>query len=255
MFGSHETKMLRKLVGLECMLSSKLRACFNKYIVARTFWKGMAVPVGMYAMEALVYSRKTIAKMEGIQNRVARKALGAGPQVAIEALQGEMGWFTFRERDIKTKLKFFGRVLLLSEERMVNRIGVKIMNGEIRSKWIIKVRRCAKSLGMDIKNVKGCTGGRKEWFVAVDKAVKDWGHRVWREGLAEKASLKLYASKRFIGRELFYDNSVGSRLLFNARCGCLPTQEYKARYDVNGIDTSCGLCKRGGRLSARFYRV
>ena len=40
-------------------------------------------------------------KLEVGQNRVARMALNAPRCAALEALRGDMGWSTFRERVIK----------------------------------------------------------------------------------------------------------------------------------------------------------
>ena len=42
--------------------------------------------------------------LETVQNRAARRGLGANRHVATEALRGVMGWSTFQERINKTKI-------------------------------------------------------------------------------------------------------------------------------------------------------
>ena len=239
-FSKQEDVMLTKLVKLEGMLGSRLRCCFNKYIVARTFWKGIAVPVGMYALESICYSTATMRRMEGVQCKVARKALGAPKKAAVESLQGEMGWSTFKEREAKAKLKFVGRLQLLGEDRMICRIFQEMVKGRINTKWSRKVMKLMGSVGID--RMKLANEGKKKWIKTVEKAVREWGLNAWKEGVAQKKSLKLYAYKTSICAEGFYDNSLGSRLLFAARCGCLPTQEYRGRY-IDRLDITCGLCR------------
>ena len=55
--------------------------------------------------------------LEIVQNRAARRGLGANRHVATEALRGEMGWSTFQERIDKTKLNYRVRLEHMSDKR------------------------------------------------------------------------------------------------------------------------------------------
>ena len=52
----------------------------------------------MYGTYVTAWNENEIDKLEVGQNRVARMALNAPRYAALEALRGDMGWSTFRER-------------------------------------------------------------------------------------------------------------------------------------------------------------
>ena len=62
-----------------------------------------------------------------IQNRVGRIGLGGNKYVAVEAIRGEMGWSSFKERGAKAILNFKVRMdnnrwILNFKVRMDNRV-------------------------------------------------------------------------------------------------------------------------------------
>ena len=70
----------------------------SKYDVLWEVRKSVAVPTIMYGMDVIPWTDNELEKLEVGQNRVARMALNAPRYAAIEALRGDMGWSTFRER-------------------------------------------------------------------------------------------------------------------------------------------------------------
>ncbi|KAH7980821.1 hypothetical protein HPB49_019474 [Dermacentor silvarum] len=61
--------------------------------------------------------------------------------------------------------------------------------------------------------------------------------------MESKSTLELYrGNKRGISAECFYDNSIGSSLLFEARAGALRTLVYRSRFQDTGMCTKCRLC-------------
>ena len=89
----------------------------NKCEVSRSLWKGVAVPHCLYGSEVTYYREGDIAQLEKVQNVVGRWGLGAPRSTAVEALAGEMGWSTFRERIIKGKLGFQKKIERMEDER------------------------------------------------------------------------------------------------------------------------------------------
>ncbi|KAH9369094.1 hypothetical protein HPB48_016737 [Haemaphysalis longicornis] len=62
------------------------------------------------------------------------------------------------------------------------------------------------------------------------------------EAAEAKPALAVYcAEKTSIGKELFYENSTGSGLLFEARSGMLRTRQLRAKYTA-GLDITCPNC-------------
>ena len=60
--------------------------------------------------------------MEVGQSRVVRMALNAPKYAAIEALKGDMGWSTFRERQVKATLRFKARLEQMDDARLVRKV-------------------------------------------------------------------------------------------------------------------------------------
>ena len=58
----------------------------------------MAVPHCLYGTEITEYRVEDINKLEIIQNTMGRWCLGAPRSTATEAIRGEMGWSTYKER-------------------------------------------------------------------------------------------------------------------------------------------------------------
>ena len=57
-----------------------------------------------------------------IQNRVGRIGLGGNKYVAVEAVRGEMGWSSFKERGAKAILNFKVRMDLMDNNRWVKKV-------------------------------------------------------------------------------------------------------------------------------------
>ena len=113
--------------------AARMRAC--KYEVLREVWKSVAVPSIMYGMDVMVWNESEIDKLEVAQNRVARMALNAPRYTAVEALRGDMGWSTFRERLVKATLRYKVRLERMDESRIARKVYLwNIMD----SKWAKK---------------------------------------------------------------------------------------------------------------------
>ena len=89
----------------------------NKYEVGRSLWKGMAVPHCLYGAEIIRFTEKNIQELEKVQDMTGRWGLGANRHTRLEAVRGDMGWSTFRERIAKGKLSFIKKIEGLDEDR------------------------------------------------------------------------------------------------------------------------------------------
>ncbi|KAF2356543.1 Armadillo-type fold [Trinorchestia longiramus] len=79
-------------------LSSVAKYRANKYECVRGIWKYVAVPSIMLGMNVMAWNGGDLEKLEVLQNRVGRLALGAPKWTAAEALRGDLGWSLFSER-------------------------------------------------------------------------------------------------------------------------------------------------------------
>ncbi|KAG0430090.1 hypothetical protein HPB47_023017 [Ixodes persulcatus] len=83
-----------------------------------------------------------------------------------------------------------------------------------------------------------------EWEREVRKKVRDQETQQWLKDAQSKTTLDVYvAHKRTIGSEdRLYDNSLRSRLLFEARAGALRTLSYRRHFDFTVTTSVCRVC-------------
>ena len=72
--------------------------------------------------------------------------------------------------------------------------------------------------------------------------IRDMLDKAWQKGMAEKKTLSRYREYKEVRGtiEHLYDNTKGSRLLADARAGCLQTRKYRSRF--SNIGTACPKC-------------
>ncbi|MPC55561.1 hypothetical protein E2C01_049503 [Portunus trituberculatus] len=97
-------------------------------------------------MDVIVWNENEPEKLEVGQNRVSRMALNAPRYAAIEALRGDMGWNTFRERHIKAMLRYKARLERMDDARLVR----KVFLWNVRSsRWGKKCVKMAVKSGLE----------------------------------------------------------------------------------------------------------
>ena len=221
---------------------TKLRS--NNYEVVRGIWKSIAVPSLMYGMETIPWTMGEINKMETIQNKIGRLALGGNRFVGTEAIRGEMGWSTFEERIMKSKLRFKIRIERMDENRWVKKVSQSAGSG---SRWMRECSKIVEKCGLFKRwnpNGEGInewclayssgdegTYDEKEWRTLISAKVKEFGLVKWRRGIEGKQTLARYSLKVAPRRENFYDGSWGSSLLFKARSGALELNDRTYRFN------------------------
>ena len=192
-------------MGRLCSIS-KFRA--NKYEVGRGLWKGIAVPSLMYGMDTVKWNKEEIDKMEVIQNRVGRLALGANSIVAVEAIRGDLGWSSFEERMYKAQLRYKVRLEKMDDDRWAKKIYKQTAR---TSKWMGNCVRVVNKCGLTRRYLDTEGHGREwnlaithddatdytieNWKVLINQKVKEYGLKKWRVRMDNPEvlpTLKLY---------------------------------------------------------------
>ena len=96
--GKEKNAIRKKAEKMYGIINGKINCRANKYEVMRGLWKGLAVPTLMYGMELLDVGKKEEKGLEIVQNRAARRGLGANKHVATEALRG---WYQKKSSFLK----------------------------------------------------------------------------------------------------------------------------------------------------------
>jgi len=206
---------LLQFVGI---LRNASTRCSNSYKVLRDLWKGMAVPRAMFGAEVLNHSSGEIKKLEVLQNKVARMALGANNYIAVAALKGEMGWSLFQERIDKARLLFKAK-LTNKEDWLASSVMIRsrrTIENNNHSKWHRTLDSTEGRYGIDPETYR-----RQGWYTSIKKTVIDKCTQAWQTEVERKSTLQLYKQKNIPASVNFYLGDMKSSLLLKARTGSL----------------------------------
>ena len=155
----------------------------------------------MYGLEIMEVGGKEKRGLEMVQNRAARRGLGANRHVATEALGGEMGWSTFQERIDKTKMNYRVRPEHMSDKRWAKKV---FECRGIKSTFKKETNRNMKTIDMKIVNntenmditIKGQRVGEERKIQnRVKQEIKKEGLKKWKANMEKKKSLRWYKNK------------------------------------------------------------
>ena len=242
-------------------LGSAARMRASKYDVLREVWKSVAVPSIMYGMDVIAWNESEIDKLEVGQSRVARMALNAPRYTAVEALRGDMGWSTFRERLIKATLRYKVRLERMDDARIARKVYLWSESG---SKWRKRCMRMTEKNGLQVVwaiRMAGMNQNEREWIVTrggrvgtewdvrkwkseIDREVKSVGLNEWRSGMERKTTLEWYKVKEAPRYERWYDGSLGGDLLFRARAQSMDVNARSYRWSESR-SKGCQMCDMG----------
>ncbi|XP_037562749.1 uncharacterized protein LOC119442090 [Dermacentor silvarum] len=193
---------------------------FNRYVMVRELWKAVHVPTLTFTNAIICMSSPTREWLERGQRVVGRLGTGCHGNVANEAIQGDLGWSSFEAREAKSKISYDGRLRAMGKHRWARRVFDYVTVNGVRTRWMKRLQQLRKKFG---------------FFCCPTQAEN--------AQVSAKATLQLYRTcKTDIHREDFYDNSIGSSLLFEARAGALRTLEYRHHFDPTIASTICRAC-------------
>ena len=243
-------KMRSKAEKMYGIINGKTNCRVNKYEVIRGLWKGIAVPTIMYGTELIGIGKKEMKGLEIVQNKAARKGLGANRHVGIEALRGDMGWSTFEERINMTKIKYRVRLEQMESSKWAKKVFIWRNRN---SKFVKETNNSMKQIEMKIVETQGekeillegnkIEGNEKKIGNIIKKEIQKKGVKKWKENMEKKNSLRWYKVKEKPRKENIYDGSWGSTLLFKARTDSLELNEKKRKW--GGVNDKCEKCEDG----------
>lgn len=215
----------------------------NRFVLVRELWKAVHVPVLTFANAVICLSAATRQWLERGQREVGRLALACHGRVAVEAIQGDLGWSSYEAREARSKAAYEGRLRLMNDQRWARRVfrytAIKGMN----TPWRRRLHNLCRKYSLFTDPVQ--EDSERKWAVGVRNRVQEAETSMWQAAMEKKPSLALYrAHKTTISAERLYDNNVGSALLFEARAGALRTQVYRRHFDPSLADgtVQCRTC-------------
>ncbi|KAG0444711.1 hypothetical protein HPB47_013473 [Ixodes persulcatus] len=241
----HEREKRLGAIRGKGVLAKKTTWTFNRFEVVRGLWKMAIVPGLTYANSVLVLSSQTREFLERRQRDAGRMALAVPRTAPNEGVQGDLGWSSFEAREASAKALYEMRVHRLPDGNWAHRTLRYMIYQERCTKWMHRLRRLRDRYGFEPIWLESA-GENRVGPAAIRKGIRAVETERWRAGAAAKPSLAMYyAEKEAIKKEPWYDNSIGSGLLAEARMGtlrrALRTRVWRARF-TEGQERTCTLC-------------
>nr|XP_037272730.1 uncharacterized protein LOC119164611 [Rhipicephalus microplus] len=176
----------------------------NRFVLVRELWKAVHVLVLTFANAVICLSAATRRWLERGQREVGQLALACHGRVAVEAIQGDLGWSSYEAREARSKAAYEGRLRLMNDQRWARRVfrytAIKGMN----TPWRRRLHNLCRKYSLFTDPVQ--EDSERKWAVGVRNRVQEAETSMWQAAMEKKPSLALYrAHKTTISAERLYD--------------------------------------------------
>ena len=184
---------------------------------------------------------------EQIQYEMGRKILCVGPNVPACAVRGELGLWRLRTRRHYLRLRFFGKLVAMPNDRLVKRVFAisrlyAYQHGFVN--WSFATRSILQQygLGADFHKTQ-----LSDWHERLTKAMEEKESEEWMEEVKEKSKLselRRVKSKPSMESYLFQKNAELRKLLTKMRCGGgdLRIERERGKNRVERSERLCRVC-------------
>jgi hypothetical protein len=215
---------------------------FLSAVAADTMWKGLVRPHLEYAAE--VWGDGKWLQAERVQQRMARRILGCPSTTAQVALRGEMGWWTLQGRRDLLRLRFYGRLISMDEDRTVKQV-YRLARSELpplrryrknrTQSWCVYTRHLMLQLGFQKEWEQEFVGDLKSWNRRVREAIKTRERESWLIEVSARPKLRTYVRlKQNLYREMYVNlrlTQTQRSIIAQLRCGCSRLRVETGRFE------------------------
>ena len=197
---------------------------------------------------------------EQIQREVGRKLLGMNSKTADEAIRGDMGWWTMKGRRDFARLKFWHKIVVSSNDRLLKQV-YNVCKGALvleKSSWLYATRKLLTELNLAHVWLTENTGSRTEWLALIKECIRGKEIAIWKAGLEKKPKLRLYRSlKENLKREEYLRLPNEQRsLIATMRSGTNGLRVETGRWLGEALENRiCMLCGTGAVEDEQHFMV
>ena len=235
-------------------------------------------PLLEYGYEVVEMNKSQSLEVERVMLQAGRLITGLPKCAMSDAIRGELGWSTMEERREVGKLKYFHRLRLLPNTRLVKRVLIHRMKEAMeagmknyvainrtpakRTSWCDGIFRIMWKYGIsdqwrvDVKEEESVAVWR--WWKGVkegegvQKRVEEKQHQLWQERVKEKTKGKYYLKCKKEWGEEEYMNENGSKKgriwKTRMRTSTVPLQaiiKQEHRHGIPVLIDTCAVCGTG----------
>lgn len=159
----------------------------NRFVLVRELWKAVHVPVLTFANAVVCLSAATRQWLERGQREVGRLALACHGRVAVEAVQGDLGWSSYEAREARSKAAYEGRLRLMNDQRWARRVfrytAIKGMN----TPWRRRLHNLCRKYSLFTDPVQ--EDSERKWAVRVRNRVQEAETSMWQAAMEKNLAL------------------------------------------------------------------
>ena len=190
---------------------------------------------------------------------------GVNSRRSHAVVRGELGWQRLEARRDLARLRFWGKIVLMSEDRLVKKVYRirKEAEDQVGDKknWCHRTKSLLEQLGLGSVWQSEVIGSQAGWVSQVKAVIKDREQKLWRWEVEQKQKLRWYAKlKTELKSELYleHDNPLSRRLLTMLRGGTnrlrIETGRWKKIPVEQRICQICLSCDQW-RMKCTFYLI
>jgi len=231
-FSRYKKKVKDKALRLSNVTSVVVEKSVSRLIIGKTYWKNVALPSFLHAMNVVSWTGEEMKNLQKIENGAMRKIMSARSYTPICVLRGEIGMSLMETRIIRSRLKY---------EAYMRTSGnglLKIILEDMESK---KHTWCKENEKYRLKIGYGEDKRNNEKIEEyIERKSLEYDSKKWRDEIDEKASLGIYKMwKSKIEEVGYYEGDYKSKLWFEARSNTLKLRD---RMRFVNESTECRLC-------------
>ena len=112
-------------------------------------WEALVLPILEYACE--IWGDGKWRQADEFQHDMGKRILGASKRSSNAAVRGELGWDRLEARRDLARLRFWGKIVLMSEDRLVKRVyrvrKAAVYQGGDKKNWCYRTKVLLEQLG------------------------------------------------------------------------------------------------------------
>ena len=242
-------------------LAMGIRGGFMSMRLAKIIWTSLVRSIIEYGCE--IWGDKDITDFEKLQVQMGKRILRCGSRMSEEVVRGELGWERQKARGDEMRLRYWGKIVRMSDDRIVKRIYRESKNRLEREEdeqkhnddvvltktWCKYTKKLMISLKLEEEWRRECIPGEDEWNAVIRERIHDREQIKWRTNCLLKPKLRTYVKlKSKLRAEPYLDvyHRGGIPELVKVRGGTNRLRIEQGRYIKEALEErNCIYCNNG----------
>ena len=246
-FKARMLEKARKRIAMICALGIRRQEISVKAVVRS--WEALVLPILEYACE--IWGDGKWRDADQLQYDMGKRILGVSKRTSNAVVRGELGWQRLEARRDLARLRFWGKIVLMSEDRLVKKMyrvrKAAVDQGGDKKNWCYRTKVLLEQLGLGQVWASEQIGATQAgWISQVKAVIKDREQKLWRLEVEQKPKLRLYANlKTNLELELYlgHENFWNRRLFTMLRSGTNSLRIETGRWKKEPLDKRvCDIC-------------